>query len=69
MILDGNNLCPESPNKWLYKDEGENRVFFPSVTLAKPENQKYYGECTDEKKEQWEREHPKPEQEPQENEE
>ena len=63
MILDGNNLYPESPNEWLYKDEGENRVFFPSVTLSRPENQKYYGECTDEEKKEWEEEHkPEPEQ-------
>lgn len=63
MKLIGNNLYPDEGN-WLYNDEGENRYFYKSVTLAKPENIRFFSECTDAEKEEWEREHPEPEPEP-----
>lgn len=61
MILVGNDLYPSEGFDWLDKDEGEKRLFFPSVTLSKPENEKYYSECTEAEKEQWEHDHPQPE--------
>ena len=63
MRLEGNNLHADD-GKWLYQDEGENRTFWPSVTLAHPENAKYFKECTDADKTAWEAEH-NPQSEPQ----
>lgn len=50
---------PTPPNEWLYKDEGENRMFRDYI--MRPESVPAWGECTNEEKEQWEREHPEPE--------
>lgn len=63
MKLIDNNLYPDEGN-WLYQDEGEIRYFYPSVTLAKPDNMKDFKECTDAEKRQWEEDHPEPEPEP-----
>lgn len=49
--------------KWLYQGDGANRNFWSSITLAKEENTKYFKECTDEEKEQWELEYNPPMQE------
>lgn len=56
MILIGNNLYADD-GKWLYQDEGEQRMFWQSITLAKPENAQYFSECTQSEKEAWEAEH------------
>ena len=60
MRLEGNNLYPDE-GCWLYQDEGQKREFYPSVTLAKPENAQYFSECTNAEKEAWEEEHNPPE--------
>lgn len=49
--------------KWLYQGDGAERNFWSSITLAKEENAKYFKECTDEEKEQWELEYNPPMQE------
>lgn len=54
---------PSNPSNWLYKDyEGGERQFTKYVRLGK--NAKLWAECTQEEKDQWEREHPEPEPEP-----
>lgn len=54
---------PTPPNEWLYEDRGaDNRYFTTIVYLGK--NAEPWAECTNEEKEQWEREHPQPEPEP-----
>ena len=62
MIQDDKNLYPEAPNEWLYADEGDTRNFWGSITLPREEDAKWYSECTNEEKEQWEREHTAPKQ-------
>lgn len=66
MTQDGKNLYADK-GKWLYMDESEDvRNFWKSVTLPREEDAKWYNECTDEEKKQWEEEHkpqPEPEQE------
>lgn len=47
------------PNEWLYKDEEEKRLFRKEVIL--PDTAPFWVECTNEEKEEWEREHPQPE--------
>lgn len=54
-LIDKNLYADES--KWLYQDDGENRNFWLSITLAKVENAKYYNECTNEDKLAWEDAH------------
>lgn len=52
-----------SDGHWLYQDINENeRVFCDYVIL--PETAQYWPECTNDEKEQWEREHAPIEQEP-----
>lgn len=50
---------PTPPNEWLYKDEGENRLF--AQEIIRPESAPAWQECTTAEKEEWEREHPTPE--------
>lgn len=50
---------PEIKGNWLYKDENGQRLFREVVYL--PDNAPLWGECTNDEKEQWEREHPEPE--------
>lgn len=50
---------PIPPNEWLYEDREDGRYFTTFVILGK--NAQKWAECTNEKKEQWEREHPQPE--------
>lgn len=59
MKLIGNDLFADE-GKWLYQDEGDVRLFYTSVTLADPANARYFLECTDEEKRQWEDEHQEP---------
>lgn len=54
-LIDKNLYADEG--KWLYQDDGENRNFWLSITLAKVENAKYYNECTDAEKTAWEEAH------------
>ena len=53
---------PTPPNEWLYEDRGENERYFTTIVYlgahAEP-----WAECTNEEKEEWEREH-QPEVEP-----
>ena len=47
---------PTPPNAWLYQDRGENERYFTTlVYLGKHEPK--WAECTNEEKEDWEREH------------
>jgi hypothetical protein len=46
--------------KWLYQGDRAARKFWRSITLAKEENAKYFHECTNEEKEQWELEYNPP---------
>lgn len=46
---------PTSPNEWLYKNEGENRLFARKVAL--PDGATSWSECTNADKEQWEEAH------------
>lgn len=56
----GTEQRPTSPNEWLYKDIDENkRLFVRVVTL--PDEVALWAECTNEQREQWEQEHPEPE--------
>lgn len=51
---------PTEGYDWLYQDRGENdRYFTDIVILGKHEPE--WAECTNEEKEEWEREHPAPE--------
>lgn len=51
---------PTEGYDWLYQDRGENdRYFTKKVILGKHEPE--WAECTNEEKEEWEREHPAPE--------
>jgi hypothetical protein len=64
MTLRGKDLFADE-GCWLYQ-EGEDREFCKSVTLAHESSISEWNECTNEEKEQWEEEHrpPEPEQEP-----
>lgn len=56
---------PKNPDNWLYRDFSEdNRMFTKLAYLGI--NDTEWPECTNEEKEQWEREHPQPEPEPEE---
>ena len=51
---------PSVESNWLYQDRGENdRYFTKKVILGK--NEPEWAECTNEEKEQWEKEHSQPE--------
>ena len=51
---------PDKEDNWLYKDEAERRIFCKLVYL--PDNTPLWAECTNEEKEEWEKEHkPEPE--------
>lgn len=51
-----------SGTNWLYKNEDiETRLFAKMVRSDKEENVLIWEECTNEEKEEWEREHPAPE--------
>ena len=63
MTLKGNDLFTDE-GCWLFEKDSVYREFTPSVTLAKPENIIYWGECTNAEKEQWEDEHRQPSPEP-----
>lgn len=52
---------PTNPNKWLYRDLGENRAFSKVVYLGV--NDTDWDECTDADKTKWEEEHKKEEEE------
>ena len=56
MKLIDKNLYADD-GKWLYQDDGENRNFWLSITLANVDNAKYYSECTNEEKLAWEDAH------------
>lgn len=51
---------PIPPNEWLYKDEGENRIFAKQISYRSDKGKPWL-ECTNEEKEQWEHDHPQPE--------
>lgn len=55
---------PSIAENWLYKDEAGIRIFAKEVYL--PDDAPLWAECTDEEKEEWEKEHPVQE-EPEEN--
>ena len=50
---------PTTESNWLYKDVNEDRWFTKEACL--PDWAPDWPECTQEEKEQWEREHPQPE--------
>lgn len=50
---------PSSEDNWLYKDEGDKRIFSKLVCL--PDDAPLWQECTTEEKEEFERTHPAPE--------
>ena len=50
---------PTAGFDWLYKDDGNNRIFAKEVIL--PDGVPMWAECTNEEKEQWDAEHPQPE--------
>lgn len=55
---------PSSPDNWLHDDAQDyTRIFSKLVYLGK--DAEPWAECTNEGKEEWEREHPQPEPEPQ----
>lgn len=61
MKLQGKDLYADE-GKWLYQGDGEDRMFWSSMTLAKEENAKYFKECTNEEYLAWKAEYnPQPE--------
>ena len=50
---------PTPPNDWLYKDDENTRQFRTAIYL--PDGADEWPQCTDAEKEQWEAEHPQPE--------
>ena len=51
---------PTPPNEWLHDGATDyNRIF--SDYIIKPDTEPNWAECTNEEKEEWEREHPAPE--------
>lgn len=50
---------PTPPNEWVYKDDGDDRMFRIEVML--PIGVPAWAECTNAEKEQWEKDHPQPE--------
>ncbi len=63
--MNGKRQIPTSHDNWLFQDFSENeRVFSKEVFLA--DNAEEWAECTNEEKEEWERQHqpeqPEPEQ-------
>lgn len=51
---------PTPPNEWLYQDQPDgSRIFTDYVILGKEAQP--WAECTNEEKEQWEKDHPQPE--------
>lgn len=57
-------LVPDVDGNWLYKQDGEQRIFSQCVYLGKEASADEWTECTVEDKEKWEREHSEPEPEP-----
>lgn len=51
-------LVPDVAGNWLYKDEGENRIFSQSVYLGKDADPAEWQECTHAEKKEWEAAHP-----------
>lgn len=51
---------PTPPNEWLYEDRGENDRYFTTIVFL-GKNAQPWAECTNDEKEEWEREHPQPE--------
>lgn len=64
MKLIGKDLYADDGNWLCINNDGEWCGFWKSLTLPNEESAKWYSECTDEEKKQWEREHPQPEPEP-----
>lgn len=63
--MKGRIQIPSNPDNWLYQDWDENTRIFTKEAFLAP-NQADLPECTNEGKEQWEKEHqpePEPEQE------
>jgi hypothetical protein len=62
-IMNGSTQTPTPPNEWLYRDITDTyRHFTDKVYLA--DNDEPWLECTNDEKEQWEKDHPEPEPEP-----
>lgn len=54
--MNGRKQIPTNPDNWLYQDWDENtRVFGKEVWLA--DNADEWAECTNEEKDEWERQH------------
>ena len=54
---------PTKPENWLYEDRGENGRYFTTIVYLGKDAEPW-AECTNEEKEEWEREHTQPEPEP-----
>lgn len=54
MQLIGKNLYADE-DKWLYQVD-DHKLFYKSISLAKEDNIKYFEECTNSEKEEWEKE-------------
>lgn len=59
------NQIPQSPNTWLYQstivDGIEERTLWCKQIIVRNKSDKLNGQCTDEEKEQWLKDHPEPE--------
>ena len=51
---------PTPPNEWLHNEAPDHTRIFTDY-IIRNENTPAWAECTTEEKEQWEREHPQPE--------
>lgn len=51
---------PSVEGNWLYQDRGENDRYFTTIVYL-GKHEPAWAECTNEEKEEWEREHPQPE--------